>query len=350
MGMSRFLEEICQQPSALRQLLAFYRAEGRGLLEAAAGMCGMNRRRLIFTGMGSSCFAPLAVRFQLIRAGIETEVWEAAELLHYGHKSCTENAAVVAVSQSGESIETRRAADSVRESSKLVAITNRADSHLAGLAEVVLPMVAGAEASISTKTYSNTLALLHLLAAVLSERDMNEAHEALEHVADGMDGFLREQQEEMAEAARFLEGAPFLYFIARGPALAAAYQGALTFNEGARLPTCALSGGAFRHGPFELSGREFAAVFLAPRGRTWEITTGMACEVAESGGRVLLLTEETPAKMPRGIRAVKLEDFGEELFPLNACIPIELLLCRMARQRGLEAGIFERITKVTLRE
>ena len=151
-------------------------------------------------------------------------------------------------------------------------------------------------------------------------------------------------------AAEFLEDPSFLYFVARGPSLAAAYQAALTFNEGARLPTCALSGGTFRHGPFELVGDGFAAVFFVPEGRTAEITGEMAREVAEAGGRVLMVTDGEAGDLPTDLRAMRLPRYDEALFALNACLPMELLLHEMARRRGRVAGVFERISKVTRRE
>lgn len=249
--MSRFLEEIHQQPEALRELLGYYHGAGRELLEEVAERVRSSEGKLLFTGMGSSFFAPLAVRYQLLRGGIPVEVWEAGELLHYGLDCCTEETVVVAVSQSGESAETRRVVEEVRGKCPLVTITNDVESYLGRSGDVVLLMQAGEEASISTKTYTNTLALLHLLAAVLTDGDSEREFALLERLADEMDVFLEEGLEEMAAAAGFLKGVPFLYFIGRGPALAAAHQGALTFNEGARLPTCALAGGTFRHGPFE---------------------------------------------------------------------------------------------------
>jgi len=47
---------------------------------------------------------------------------------------------------------------------------------------------------------------------------------------------------------------------------------------------------------------------------------------------------------------VALPEVGEDLFSLAACVPLELLLHNMAQDRGVEAGVFERISKVTRRE
>lgn len=343
-----FLSEINQQPEALASLLHHLRGDGGFHLEAAHDLCA--GRDLHFVGMGSSMIAPLAVRPALVRFGIAAEIREAGELLHYTPDSIPSEAVVVAISQSGESAETLRVVKSLSPSHRVLAVTNTPDSGLGRRGDVVLALCAGAEAAISTKTYSNTLALLHVLGALLTSGDVEAEASRLEKIAGDMQVVLDERRDEMVAAAGFFRGAAFLYFIARGPSLAAAHQGALTLNEGARLPTCALAGGTFRHGPLELAGEDFSAVIAAPQGSTWDLSAGLAGELAEAGGRVLFLTDRPPPDPSENLRIVAVPRRGEDLFSLSACIPIELLLDQMARDRGREAGVFERITKVTATE
>jgi len=65
---------------------------------------------------------------------------------------------------------------------------------------------------------------------------------------------------------------------------------------------------------------------------------------------VLLLADKEPGSLSERIWGLVLPELGEDLFSLNACVPVELLLYEMARRRGREAGVFERIAKVTRRE
>jgi hypothetical protein len=51
-----------------------------------------------------------------------------------------------------------------------------------------------------------------------------------------------------------------------------------------------------------------------------------------------------------GLCSLDLVDRGEDLLPLSACLPLELLLNELAARRGREAGTFTRIGKVTTRE
>ena len=350
--MSRFLHEIHEQPAALRSLLEYYRGEGAEQLRAVCQLCDIGQRPLLFTGMGSSHHAPLSIRTRLAAAGVHVDLVEAGELLHYGLglDSHPRDTVLVAVSQSGESAETRQVVEALRGRCRIVAVTNEPESAVGRGGDAVLPMRAGEEAAISTKTYTNTLGLLHLLATVLTSADLEEELARIDRVAAGMEAVLAKGSESLDFATEFLEGAVFLYFVARGPAMAAAHQGALTFSEGARLPTCALAGGAFRHGPLELAGPDFSGVFLAPPGQTRDLIHGLAGEVAQAGGRVLLFGEAAPEGPGKGICSIALPDLGEDLFSANVCVPMELLLYHVAQQRGHEAGVFERIGKVTRRE
>lgn len=346
--MTPFLAEIHQQPQALRQLLSHLRGAGRPALEAARNLCA--GRPLCFLGMGSSMYAPLAIHPALTRAGLGAEIREAGEHLHYTPDSISTDTAVIAISQSGESAETLRAVEALDAGHPVLAITNAPDSGLGQRGQVALPLCAGDEAAISTKTYSNTLAVLHVLQTALTGGDIDTECDRLARLADDMQALLEERSQEMADAAAFLDRAGFLYSVARGPALAAAHQGALTFNEGARLATCALAGGSFRHGPLEQVDESFAAVLFAPAGRTADLVFGLARDVAAAGGRVLLLTDRPPADAPPQVRSFVLPERGEDLFPLSACVPVELLLYHVARARGHEAGVFQRVTKVTRTE
>jgi glucosamine--fructose-6-phosphate aminotransferase (isomerizing) len=133
--------------------------------------------------------------------------------------------------------------------------------------------------------------------------------------------------------------------------MAAAQQAALTFMEGAKLPATALTGGAYRHGPFELAREGHRAVFYLPRGRTTEITLGLARECAELGSRVVLLTDaDLPGPVGPRTFVLRVPPVGEALFPLLVATPQALLLHHVAAGRGFVAGVFEYGGKVTTRE
>jgi glutamine---fructose-6-phosphate transaminase (isomerizing) len=334
-----FLREVDSQPAALRQLAQFYRGQqGAELLERWRTLLERHKK-VAFIGMGTSEIAPLLVRDTLLSACITISLTDAGEYLHYCGDDPQDDTLHVLISQSGESAETRKAILGLADAScPTVAIVNDEDSTMARAASLVLPIKAGEEKSISNKTYLNTLAVLHLVAGGITEE--------LDRLAGAMDTTLDEDQ--VIRAAEHLAPADSLHFIARGPALCSANQLALTFMEGARSHGKAFAGGAFRHGPYEVLGEDHRAVMIAPEGRTCELCMAMAVEMAEAGSRVVLVTdrEETPAH--ENIVPIKVSNpLGEHSFPLAFARVQAWLLHHVARLRGFEAGVFNRVSKVT---
>lgn len=341
---SPFLTEVAEHPLVLRELTAWYRGPGRERLAAWAELAHRHRR-VVFTGMGTSEFAPDLILQRLACAGVDATTLDAGELLHYPRPL---QGLLVGISQSGESIETRTVAEGLHARMPLVAIVNHTESALARLSALVLPMHAGAEAAISTKTYANTLALLHLLAsAVEAPGGIEPALAQLEALAGTMP---RVDAGAIGRAAEVLAETGVVHMVARGPAMAAARQAALTFMEGTRSSCTAFSGGAFRHGPFELVGPSHRALFFAPAGAGGDRIVAMAREAASHGSGVVLITDRAEVEAVGRMVVLPVPAHGEALFPLAAAPTQELLLDAVARRRGVEAGRFRFGGKVTVRE
>jgi len=335
--LTRFLEEVNEQPQALFNLVSFYRNEGARLLEEWKKLLN-DHKDLVFCGMGTSEFAPLLIQDKLLSLEKSVSIYDAGEYLHYLLGGIASGRLHVLISQSGESAETKKVAQALGGKEPLVVLANSEESTMACLADLFLPMKAGAESSVTNKTYLNTLALVYLMAGGSLGK--------LEEVAGYLGTSCNEA--EVVEAAEFLQPADSLHFIARGPAMAAARQLALTFMEGARSHAAAFSGGAFRHGPFEVVGEGHRAVYLAPEGKTSSLCLAMAAEMARRGSRILLITDSTDVPAQDRLRVIGLKSFGDErLFPLALVVVQGYLLHHVARLRGFEAGVFTQISKVT---
>jgi len=341
---STFLQEVSEQPQALKHLVARYRGEDGALLRCWADRA-RKAGRVVFSGMGTSQFAPEMVLAALAREGVDASTVDAGELLHYPRPI---PGMLVLVSQSGESVETRELASRCRPAGGLAAIVNTTTSAVARAADIVLPMYAGRETAISTKTYVNTLALLHLLAAALGDAGaVKQALRDLDQLAGAMSECDRAGIE---RAGALLSDASSLHVISRGPAVVAAKQAALTFMEGARLSAVAFTGGSFRHGPFELVDADHRCVFFIPGGPTCRLLTGMATEVAGKGSHVTVITDQDVTLPQSTCCVLKVPSISEDLFALSAATTQALLLDAVARARGLQAGEFRHGQKVTTRE
>jgi len=336
-----FLKELDEQPEALRKMIDFYRDKGRPRLKQWAGEAKKNEQ-VIFSGMGTSEFAPEMIVADLARNGIGAMTIDAGEWLHYPRPL---KGLPVLISQSGESVETRKLAEHLP--TPYIGLTNDESSLIGRKASLSLWMCAGEEAAISTKTYMNTLGVLYLMSkAIRGEKDIEEGLAALTTAADRMNECDRAN---IARAASVLAEAPCIQFVSRGPAMVAARQTALTFMEGPRLPATALTGSTFRHGPFELADKGHYVVFFVPYGLTYDLLSAMAVETAGKGSKVLVVTDgEIAAKAD--LQVLRVPRLGEDLFPVSAAMTHELLLYETAKQRGIEIGRFRYGTKITTRE
>lgn len=343
-----FLDEVKEQPQVLKKLIGYYRSDGAAVIDKACALVReKDTRCLKFLGMGTSFFAPVVIE-DLLHKGLQTpfSVHDAGEFLHYSIGTVQSSDTVIGISQSGESIETRKCFESLKGNSNLIAVTNDTNSTMAKLAAVTLPLLAGDEASISNKTYTNTLAVLLILAYRLTGKDTAPLFDLLECCIESMNAFYAQRQEEINAVSGLLKDTPDLQFVGRGPSLIAAQQASLTWMEGVHMYTAPLSGGAFRHGPFELVGKGHHAVMYAPEGNGGALIEKVAREAASLGSRIAVLSGRK-MKPADNLVVVELEPGDEHVFPIVSAVPQELLLAKMASNRGLVAGHFARGSKIT---
>jgi len=348
-----FTDEIAEQSDALRALVQFYRSEaGAELLERCATLPGADEA-VTFTGMGSSLYSSYAVLPALWAGQRWAASFEAGEILHYGLPGWRPHGPLVAVSQSGESAETLALARRLVGVAPLIAVTNEPDSGLAQIAQVTLPMHAGIESAISTKTYTNTLGVLHLLTASLLGNDLSGIFTALESSAAAMDTALSPDLESaIADAAALIDEISSVHFIGRGPSLSATYVGALTIGEGARVTAVGLPAASFRHGPMELAGDGHAAILFMPDGPTRPLMEKLRNDLERVHTRTVTISHQKSEALPEGALEIGTESGVNEeaFFPFPAAIIVERILAEVAKRRHITPGDFRYGGKVTAEE
>lgn len=348
-----FLSEICEQPQALTDAaagLAAQRDSLARLVEATAA-----RPPLILTGMGSSFDACLATANALARHGLLSASINSAELLHFRLDAIGPDAVIVAISQSGNSVELVRIAEALSarsEKPRLVSITNGLDNPLARVADIALDTCAGAEQGPSTKTFAATFVLVQaLVAAIVGTHSVDgiaaavaaDARRASEAAAQ----LLREPTALAERMHEELAGRPSLVVVGRGTARATAEMAGLVLKEAAQVQAESLDAGEFRHGPLELAGPELAIAVIATEARTRALDLALAREVAASGAATVVIAEDEGDLPPHSVSIGRVDPV---LAPAVAVIPLQLLAWRIAREKGRDPGRFTLATKVTTRE
>lgn len=344
--MKAFIKESDEIPQALCDLVEYYRsAEAQRRIAEWVHLAGRSRL-LVFGGMGTSQFAPELVQWSLAARGRHSSAIDAGEWAHYGPSFSEPDSTIVLISQSGESAEVRNLVES-RGVTGYVALTNDESSTLASKADLVLPLVAGAEAAITTKTYTNTLALLVLLSATL-DTGIRGALDALASVASEAklldDGGVE-------RAADALMPASHLAFVARGPAIVSARQCALTYMEGLKRTATAFTGGAFRHGPFESTEPGFRTVLFRSPGATVPLVDRLAADSVVLGATVVVF-DGVGAHSPEGATVIQIprcrvEEYEELMYPILVARAQNGLLAALASRLGVPIGEFRYGRKIT---
>jgi glucosamine--fructose-6-phosphate aminotransferase (isomerizing) len=346
-----FIAEIAGQPDALRRAASGL-GDQRSILEAialeAAG------RTLVFTGMGSSYDACYPAVAELARAGVAAIMLDSAELLHFRSGMLGPSTLLVAVSQSGESVEVVRLVDRLParpDRPMVVAITNGATNTLASSADRSLDTRAGAETGPSTMTFAASLVAVGALGRVLAGSPIDATLDRLaidaELVAVTIESFLGEA-DLPDRLLSWLGDRGTVVILGRGPARAASEMAALTIKEAVGMPVESLQTAQFRHGPLELAGPELAAVVIATEPETLSLDLALTDELLASGAGVLLIaTDPHP-----GCHAMQMTTgpLDRALAPAASIVPCQLLAWSLAGARGRKPGAYYRATKVTTHE
>ncbi len=344
-----FVKEIRKQPAALRNLAEYYSGkEGAALLSEITTEIA-TKQKIIFTGMGTSLYAPYIIEKELAGLSQSIEIPDAGEFLHFGLRGIKRDEILLAISQSGESAETGKVVGKLKGKVKVVSIVNDTSSFMGKNSDYVLPLHAGVEASISTKTYTNTLAVLLLLSTCLNRRDPDTDIKHFHNTASAMEDSLEEINNKAVKAVNFFGELDTLHFVARGSDLVTARQWALIIKEGAGVFSEALSAGLFRHGPIELAGKGHSVIFIISEDNMPELTLNLAEETKKFGSRILVVSDNRKyGNLP--VMNVNIESPSSRCFPLMCAPFIELFVHEAAKHKGREAGIFRHATKITSKE
>lgn len=348
-GMMDLLEEISQQPAALSGLRKFYASPGAIPARALRSMVPNWPPTVVFTGMGSSLFAAYPAQAYLIEQGVRALVWETAELVHHHLKLLRSDTMLVVVSQSGETAEVLRLLESLPAKARVLAVTNVEASPLAKHANLLLPMMAGAQAAVSTKTYTCSVAVLMYLAFAIGGKPTGSLTQEVMRAVEAEEKILERREVLMPSIVEFFNRPPYVALMARGADLASAYQGALMLKEVVRLAAEPISAAQFRHGPMEIINPNHRYIIFARQGKTGKLLLKLASDIRKAGGRVLLFTD-MPFDDPMNVRGVRVEPLRLGLGTLVDSVYVQLLAYDAALEAGLQPGKFEIAENVTREE
>lgn len=329
---------VNEQAEKLAQFLARtdeMRAIGRDLNIPGRG-------RIVFAGMGSSHFASYESWETLSKLGLASWWLPASELIDVGAGLITPGTLLCLTSQSGESAEITQILNQFDLSDvDVLGITNNPESNLAKHSNYLVDLKAGPEATVSTKTYLNSLAALQLLFA-----DVSHSHESsrvsLSKTVDSIDEFIAELDSHIDSANKIFPHKKNNVCVGRGVAGASSQTAGLILKEAAKMSIEGTTSASFRHGPIEISGSELSVTFFDHGTEPHNsLNLKLASDLESSGSSITWIGDKgTGAKLPSPDRAGTNPRICDTL-------SFQTLSFALAARTGVEAGSFAYASKVT---
>jgi glucosamine--fructose-6-phosphate aminotransferase (isomerizing) len=338
-----YLRDLLSQPDALQDTVSQLQ-ESKELQTLAARLHKGKFKAVVLTGMGSSYHALNPLLLRLTEAGFPAILAETSELIYYRRSLLNAHSLIVAVSQSGQSVEMIRLLEKNRGRAALIAVTNTAASPLAKRSDAVVLTRAGEEFTVSCKTYVTALVALKFLGDRLCRIPVSRTRRDLHALVPAVTHYLAVWENHVQLQIPKLCGIRQLFLAGRGPSLAAAGTGALILKESTQFPAEGLSSASFRHGPFEMLGPETLILIFAGDSKTKDLNQRLAEDIQKQQGRVELIATEPIAKpfcMPQ---------VPASLLPVVEILPIQMLTLALAAMVGREPGKFRFATKITTTE
>ncbi len=335
-----YQDDILDQPNALQHTLEGLH-NNPPLTGLRQGLDQNKFQRIVLTGMGSSYFAAHPLVLRLIEQGYHAQAIETSELIHHAAALIEPHTLIVAVSQSGESIEVVRLMEQAKNKTAVIGVTNTPDSLLARQASAVILTRAGGETSVSCKTYVATLAALCWLGDQFSRDTASWQLPQLADIPDRAARYLSGHRKHMDRLMELLAGIHYLILAGRGISLAAAGDGALIIKESTHFPAEGMSSAAFRHGPLEMVSPQVFVLIYTGLSETAGLNRNLAQDVMAVGGMAEVV--QTGA----GEGPFDLPSCNPACLPILEILPAQMISLALAARQGFEPGRFAHIGKVT---
>ena len=351
-GFNSFMEkEIFDQPSAVRDTLyGRFNEEGALTLDELRINEALLRsvNKIIIVACGTAAYAGQVARYAIEHwCRIPTEV-ELAHEFRYRDPIVDQQTLVVAVSQSGETMDTLMAVRHAREQgAKVIAICNTVGASIPREADAVLYTYAGPEIAVaSTKAFISQIVAAYLLALYLAQVRGNK-------FADEIRGIIAELQEmpdklqtlldnadEIKQLGQDLANSKSVLFLGRHVGFPVALEGALKLKEVAYLHSEGFAAGELKHGPIALVEEGQPVFVIVPskhsRHNLHAKVVSNIQEVRARGAVTIVIAEEGDEDVVEfANHVIRIPESAGLMQPILSTVPLQLFACSVAEARGL---------------
>jgi glucosamine--fructose-6-phosphate aminotransferase (isomerizing) len=344
------LKEIAEQPRAIADSLLGRVGKDHLLALDEMRLSDDELRhvdKIIVVACGTAYHAGLIAKYAIEHwCKIPCEV-ELASEFRYRDPILTRSTLVIAISQSGETMDTLMAVRHAREQrSRVVAICNVNGSTIPRESDAVVYMHAGPEIAVaSTKAFLTQLVACYLLALYLAQvrgskygDEIAEVMEQLNRMPAAVDRVLG-RMDPVRAMARELARERCVLFLGRHVGYPVALEGALKLKELAYMHAEGFAAGELKHGPIALIEAGLPVVVVVPPGQGRSVLHDKIVsniqEIRARGARTIVIAEEgDDVVAPYADTLIQLPAVPTLLQPLVATVPLQVFACELATAKG----------------
>ncbi|MCD4556838.1 glutamine--fructose-6-phosphate transaminase (isomerizing) [Schaalia sp. lx-100] len=349
-GWPTFMEkEIHEQPRGVADTLADrFDAHGHLTLDEIRipeyVLRGIDK--MIIVGCGTASYAGQVARYAIehwCRIPVEVEL---AHEFRYRDPVVTEKTLVVAISQSGETMDTIMAVRHAREQgARVVAIINTPGSTISRESDAVLLTHAGPEIAVaSTKAFTAQVAACLLFGLYLSQvrgnKYVDEIHDYMDKLAlvPQQIQWVLDHAETVRQTARTMKDVSSVIYLGRHVGFPVALEGALKLKEICYMHAEGFAAGELKHGPIALIDEGQLVIIIVPTPRRPQLHNKVVSNIQEvraRGARTIVIAEEGDTSVDAFADVVFHVPQTPTLYaPLLTVIPLQIFACELAAVKG----------------
>ncbi|MEV0896350.1 glutamine--fructose-6-phosphate transaminase (isomerizing) [Actinoplanes sp. NPDC049802] len=346
------LKEIAEQPQAIAETLLGRLSERGEIILDEVRLTDQDLRdvdKVFIVACGTAYHAGMVAKYAIehwVRIPCEVEL---ASEFRYRDPILDRSTLVIAISQSGETMDTLMAIRHAKDQkARVLAICNTNGSTIPRESDAVLYTHGGPEIAVaSTKAFLTMLVACYLIGLHLAQiRGVMYADEVaavvsrLRQTPDSLRELLG-RMEEVRALGRDLKTASTMLFIGRHVGFPVALEGALKLKELAYIHAEGFAAGELKHGPIALidEGTPVVCVVPSPAGRgvMRDKVVSNIQEVRARGARTIVIAEEGDEDVRQfADHLIPVPHTPTLLAPLMTTVPLQILACEIASARGYD--------------
>ena len=352
-GFNSFMEkEIHEQPTAVEQTLMGRLDENGNLTLDELNIDDSVLRtidKIIVVACGTAAYAGQVARYSIEHwCRIPTEV-ELAHEFRYRDPIVNEKTLIVALSQSGETMDTLMAVRHAREQgAKVISICNTHGSTLPRESDAALYTHAGPEIAVaSTKAFLAQITAAYLLGLYLAQLRGNKYKDEIASILAELQNMPAKIQKvidndtQVKELGVEMKDASSVIFLGRHVGFPVAMEGALKLKEITYIHAEGFAAGELKHGPIALIDEGQPVIVVVPSANGRDSLHGKVVsniqEVRARGAFTIVIAEEgDEAVKPYADRLITVPACPSLLQPLLATVPLQIFACALAEAKGLD--------------